>query len=63
MVSSPVRTGIVIVVALLASPALATVNHPFGAHDFTYAAGSIRPSQPSAAAQDQAVADFYDASG
>ena len=56
-----VRSGVVLVMALLTSPALATVNHPFGAHTFTYAAGSIRPTRVSAAAQDQAVADFYDA--
>lgn len=41
-----------------AAPAL---NHPFGSHPMSYAAGSITPNHVGQAAQDQAVRDFYDA--
>jgi endo-1,4-beta-D-glucanase Y len=46
-------------VMLLAAPA-AALNHPFGSHPLTYAAGSIKPSHLSQPALDQAVTDFYD---
>src|SRR5262249_36758179 len=46
---------------VLVGSAGAAVNQPFGAHTFSYAAGSIRPNHVSQSVQDQAVRDFYDA--
>ena len=43
-----VRRGAVLVVAVLSTPAAATVNHPFASHPLTYAAGSIRPDDVAA---------------
>ena len=36
------------------------VNHPFGSHPMTYAAGTIRPNHVTQAVLDEAVRDFYD---
>ena len=54
--------ALAVVVALTAAaPAAANINHPLGSHPMPYAAGSILPSHITAAARDQAAADFYDA--
>lgn len=46
---------------LVVEPARAAPSYPFGSHPMSYAAGTIRPSHVTAAAQDTAVRDFYDA--
>lgn len=45
---------------LVAVPAAAAPNHPFGSHPATYAAGSIKPNHVTQGTLDQAVRDFYD---
>lgn len=45
---------------LVAVPAAAAPNHPFGSHHATYAAGSIKPNHVTQGTLDQAVRDFYD---
>ena len=51
----------VLALVALGTGAAAALNHPFGSHPTTYAAGSITPSHVSQATLDQAVRDFYDA--
>ena len=53
-------TTLALLLTLVAGPALAALNHPFGSHPATYAAGSIKPSHVTQGTLDQSVRDFYD---
>ncbi len=56
-----VGTAVAFFGCVVAVPASAAVNYPFGSHPLAYTAGSIRPNHVSQGTLDQAVRDFYDA--
>ncbi len=53
--------AVAVLLLSVTSPVSADINHPFGSHPLSYAAGSVLPSHVSPALLDQAVRDFYDA--